>query len=277
MSILFRTKKWLTIAQLTRAWSAELAGAEGDRDPRQLEQDLGHLLLEDIVNKRLDDAGPLAEGRRLGLRVIAPDGPAGFLEGHQVRDRILPGGDVSFVLHWIVVMKEAALDFARRHELPPPSWWTDAFAASTKPANHLAPDGTIPIPYAASKSPVKAGLGRTRGAKPKKLEQVILSKASRSILPRHDSGHWPGLCQEIPPRLRGEGVRRHRGRAPTACEKWVAWPQSGSGLGSPHGQKIGPRSNSLFGRENSLFGKNNSLFRQKNSLFHCVGNFAASD
>jgi DNA-binding GntR family transcriptional regulator len=36
----------------------------------------------------------------------------------------------------------------------------------------LAPDGTIPIPCAASKSPVKAGLGRPRGAKPKKLEQV---------------------------------------------------------------------------------------------------------
>jgi hypothetical protein len=35
------------------------------------------------------------------------------------------------------------------------------------------------------------------------------------------------------------------------------------------GQKIDPRSNSLFGRENSLFGKNNSLF-------HLLGNFAAS-
>jgi hypothetical protein len=43
-----------------------------------------------------------------------------------------------------------------------------------------------------------------------------------------------------------------------------------------YGQKIDPRSNSLFGRENSLFGKNNSLFRQKNSLFHLLGNFAAS-
>jgi DNA-binding GntR family transcriptional regulator len=36
----------------------------------------------------------------------------------------------------------------------------------------LAPDGTIPIPCAASKSPVEAGLWRPRGAKPKKLEQV---------------------------------------------------------------------------------------------------------
>ena len=66
MSILFRTKGWLTIAQLARAWTAEIPGAE--RDPQQFEQELVHLLLEDIVNRRLDDAGPLAEGRRLGLR-----------------------------------------------------------------------------------------------------------------------------------------------------------------------------------------------------------------
>jgi hypothetical protein len=164
MSILFRTKGWLTLAQLARAWTAEIPGAE--RDPQQFEQELVHLLLEDIVNKRLDDAGPLAEGQRLGLRFINPDGRAGFLEGHQVRDLILPGGALTFFLHRIVLMKEAALDFARRHGLPPPSWWTDAFAASTKPANHLAPDGAVPI------RPIEAGLRRSRGPKPKKLEQV---------------------------------------------------------------------------------------------------------
>jgi hypothetical protein len=170
MSILFRTKESLTVAQLARAWTAEIPGAE--QDPQQFEQDLVHLLLDDIVNKRLDDAGPLVEGRRLGLRVITPDGRAGFLEGHQIRDLIPPGGELTFFLHRIVVKKGAALDFARRHELPPPSWWTDAFAASTKPSNHLAPDGTIPISGAASKSPVEAGLRRPRGPKPKKLEQV---------------------------------------------------------------------------------------------------------
>jgi hypothetical protein len=170
MSILLRTKGWLTVAQLTRAWTAEIPGAE--QDPQQFEQELVHLLLEDIVNKRLDDAGPLAEGRRLGLRVITPDNRAGFLEGHQARDLILSGGALTFYLNRIVVMKEAVLDFARRHELPPPSWWTDALAASPKPANHLAPDGTIPIPKAASKSPVEAPLRRKRGPKPTKLEQV---------------------------------------------------------------------------------------------------------
>jgi hypothetical protein len=170
MSILFRTKECLTVAQLARAWTAEIPGAK--QDPQQFEQDLVHLLLEDIVNKRLDDAGPLAEGRRLGLRFINPDGRASFLDGHQVRDLIPFSDTLPFFLDRIVVMKEAALDFARRHELPPPSWWTDAFAASPKPANHSAPDGTIPIPKAAAKSPVEARLRRPRGPRPKKLEQV---------------------------------------------------------------------------------------------------------
>jgi hypothetical protein len=170
MSILFRAKGWLTVAQLAHAWTAEIPGAK--QDPQQFEQELVHLLLEDIVNKRLDDAGPLAEGRRLGLRLITPDGRASFLEGHQVRDLILPGGASSFLLNRIVLMKEAALDFARRHDLPPPSWWTDAFAASTKPANHLAPDGIIPISCAASKRPVEGGLRRPRGAKPEKSKRV---------------------------------------------------------------------------------------------------------
>jgi hypothetical protein len=170
MSILFRTKEYLTVAQLARAWTAEIPGAK--QDPQQFEQDLVHLLLEDIVNKRLDDAGPLAEGRRLGLRFINPDGRASFLDGHQVRDLILFSDTLPFFLDRIVVMKEAALDFARRHELPPPSWWTDALAASPKPANHLAPGGTIPIPKAASKSPVETRLRRPRGPKPKKLEGV---------------------------------------------------------------------------------------------------------
>jgi hypothetical protein len=170
MSILFRTKGWLTVAQLARAWTAEVPGAA--QNPQQFEQDLVHLLLEDIINNRLDDVGPLAEGRRLGLRVITPEGRAGFLEGHQVRDLVPAGDALTFFLHRIVVMKEAALDFARRHELPPPSWWTDAFAASPMPANHLASDGTIPITKTASKSPADAGSKRRRGRRPEKFERA---------------------------------------------------------------------------------------------------------
>ena len=63
MSKLFRTEKWLTIDQLIRAWSPELA--RGERDPNQYEQDLKRILLQDIVNSRLDDSGPLREGRQL--------------------------------------------------------------------------------------------------------------------------------------------------------------------------------------------------------------------
>jgi Bacterial regulatory proteins, gntR family len=158
----------LTIAQLSRAWTAEILGAE--RDPQQFEQELVHLLLEDIVNKRLDDAGPLVEGRRLGLRIVTPDRRAGFLDGDQARDLLLPGGAWTFHLDRIVVLKEAALDFAHRHALPPPSWWSDAVATSTKPADQLPPDDVIKIPSAPSKN--RASLKRRRGAKPEKLERV---------------------------------------------------------------------------------------------------------
>ena len=68
------------------------------------------------------------------------------------------------------------------------------------------------------------------------------------------------------PELAVEAVRGGASRTTSAGFGWIP----------AYGQKIDPRSNSLFGRENSLFGKNNSLFRQKNSLFHLLGNFAAS-
>jgi hypothetical protein len=45
VSKLFRTKDSLTIAQLTAAWGPELL--EGEEDPKQFEQDLTHILLED--------------------------------------------------------------------------------------------------------------------------------------------------------------------------------------------------------------------------------------
>ena len=111
MSILFRTKGWLAVNQLARAWAGELPGAE--KDPKRFEQDLAHLLLEDVANGRLDDAGPFVEGRRLGLRIVTPDFRAGFLEGRQILDALRSGGDAEFLGHRIVVMKEAALTFAQ--------------------------------------------------------------------------------------------------------------------------------------------------------------------
>jgi hypothetical protein len=75
MSKLFRTKEWLTLDQVAPTWTPELVESGGD--PRQYEQDLRHTLLEDIVNGRLDDSGPLREGRRLRLRPFT--WTAGFL------------------------------------------------------------------------------------------------------------------------------------------------------------------------------------------------------
>ena len=122
MSKLFRTEGWLTVAQLTGAWSFELA--ESGEDPKQCEQNLVHILTVDIINGRLDDSGPLVDGRRLGLRLITSESRAAFIEGPELLDRIRT--KEARLLHRIVIRKEAVLDFAQRHQLPSPSWWTDS-------------------------------------------------------------------------------------------------------------------------------------------------------
>jgi hypothetical protein len=180
VSILFRTKKGLTIAELVPAWAAELPGA--DRDPAQIERHLGHSLLEDIINGRLDEAGPEMDGRRLGLRLILPDSPPGCIEGQQVRALIAVRNDPagrSFVFNWVVVLKEAVLDFARRHELPSPLWWADTSGttkeqtadvhlAAPQAANAAHPNRALKQDAAAEASDLR----RRRGRKPEKLQQV---------------------------------------------------------------------------------------------------------
>ena len=131
MSKLFRTKRWMTVAQLTVAWSSELA--EGGEDPKHCEQNLGHILMEDIVNGRLDDSGPLVDGRRLGLTLVAPENKAAFIEGPQLLDLIRT--KEAWLLHYVMVAKEAVLDFAQRHQLPPPSWWADSASMPTAVPN----------------------------------------------------------------------------------------------------------------------------------------------
>jgi hypothetical protein len=133
VSKLFRTKQWLTLAQLTRAWSPELV--EGEEDPKQCEQNLMHILLEDIVNGRLDDTGPLRKGQRqrLGLRCITPDNKPRFIRGCQLLDPIR--ADQAWTLNNVLVMKEAVLDFAQRHELSSPSWWVDSAGTPTEVPN----------------------------------------------------------------------------------------------------------------------------------------------
>lgn len=124
MSIIFRMKGWMTVAQLARSWAGELAASTEDR--RQHEQDLLHTLMEDVVNGRLDNSGPFREDQRSGLRLIASENKAGFVEGHQLRDLAPLDPANCWVLDRVVVMKEAVLDFVKRRELPAPSWWTDS-------------------------------------------------------------------------------------------------------------------------------------------------------
>jgi hypothetical protein len=161
VSELFRTKEMLTIAQLTGAWSPELA--EGGEDPKQREQNLIHVLTEDIVNGRLDDSGPLREGRRLGLRLITPECRAGFIEGYRLLDLI--SGGQAWVLHRVVLMKEAVLDFARRHQLPPPSWWADIASAPTEVLNNTRVNAVTPIATKAAGPP-------SRGKQPRIAEYL---------------------------------------------------------------------------------------------------------
>jgi hypothetical protein len=59
VTFLWRTKEWLSIPQLVQAWSLELAKA--GEDSSRCQQDLAHLLFEDIINGGLDDTGPFRE------------------------------------------------------------------------------------------------------------------------------------------------------------------------------------------------------------------------
>src|SRR5262249_51641318 len=73
--------------------------------------------------------------------------------------------DPSLSLHRILIMKEAVLDFAKRREIPPPSWWTDVStdAGVTTKGTHSIAASPIPAPTHS------AG---PRGRRPKKLDQV---------------------------------------------------------------------------------------------------------
>ena len=162
MSELFRTKEGLTIAQLTGAWSSELA--KGGEDPKQYEENLVHIVLEDILNGRLDDSGPRRDdGQRLGLRLITPEYRAGFIKGPQLLELIQT--DRFWVLHNVVIMKEAVLDFARRHQLPPPSWWADIASAPTEVLNNTRVNAVTPVATKAAGPP-------SRGKQPRIAEYL---------------------------------------------------------------------------------------------------------
>jgi hypothetical protein len=171
MSIVFRTNPWLTLAQLLRSWSAELLGHENNS---HIEQDLRHILVVDMINGRLDESGPLEHGRRLGLRLITPECRPGYLEGHQAHELLtadLTSAGFSFVSNRLLLLKEAVLDFARRHKLPPPSWWAEADKTSQALTRNMVPDGRTAISGPTSHMPAAVST-RPRGRPPTKLETV---------------------------------------------------------------------------------------------------------
>jgi len=152
-------KKALTLAQLVRAWSSELA--ERGEDAKQCEQDLIHILQEDILNSRLDNSGPLRNGRRLGLRCIGPDNRSHLVEGAQLLEYFESG---PWVLDHVIAAKEAVLDFAQRHQLPSPSWWVDSTETSAELPNDAKPN-TVKIKVATA-------ISRSLGKQPRITEYL---------------------------------------------------------------------------------------------------------
>jgi hypothetical protein len=165
MPIVFRTREYLTIAQLTHAWGCELA-KEHREDPVQSVANLEHILLEDIVNGRLDDAGPSRDGRRLGMAWITADNKAGFIEGRFFLPLIGTELTRNSVRNNVIVMKEAALDFARRRKLSPPTWWREEGGVSPGATTAGVDLNT------ASPPPISIAEARQRGRRPEKRARV---------------------------------------------------------------------------------------------------------
>ena len=91
-----------------------------------------HYLHEDIINGLLDDSGPLINDSRFGLRFIDSSGLGVYVNGGLLFGKMhLPFRGMA---QRILVAKEAVLDFARRHEVPPPSSGSDASNGVSQPS-----------------------------------------------------------------------------------------------------------------------------------------------
>jgi hypothetical protein len=204
MSMLFRTQKCLTILQLTHAWGLELA--KGAVESEQHVHDLTHILLQDIINGRLDDSGPLWDGRRSGVGFITADYKVGFTEGRYFLELATSEPTKNWVLRHVVVMKEAVLDFATRHEISPPSWWTDG--SSVSPDADVTTEGSPSIAASPIQAPTHSA--RLRGRKPKKLNQVKETMREDVRLGRETPGGLRDMLQKD--LAAGYGVSRDTAR-----------------------------------------------------------------
>jgi hypothetical protein len=123
-------------------------------DCRRIEQQLCHAFREDIINGRFDNTGPLTGGSRLGLRAINAECRAEFIRGRDVLDFFKDDWPSNRVLDYVVIMKEAVLDFACRKELTPPSWWMGPIArAATAPTRDDAKSTKPPLTFPNGKRP----------------------------------------------------------------------------------------------------------------------------
>ncbi len=108
---LYRSKRWLTLAQLMPAWATELADATTSAN--KCEGQLWDSLLDDMINGRFD-------GKVLGLAVIRSDKRATPVKGKVLGELDYPVGRNA---HRILISKKAVLNFARRYGLSRPTWW----------------------------------------------------------------------------------------------------------------------------------------------------------
>jgi hypothetical protein len=167
LSILYRSKRWLTLAQLVPNWARELA--QGASDDKRVENDLWHYLIEDIINGRFDR-------KRSGLHYIRPDTRAVPVKG-----RLLIGKlnlSVRRYSHRLSVSKKTVLDFAGRHKLSRPSWWVD----KSRTSKENAPEVRLVTPAVRLVTPAVATARKPRKApKPSERVPATVNQETRAI------------------------------------------------------------------------------------------------
>jgi len=197
VSPLYRSKRWLTVAQLVPSWARELANATTSAN--KVEGQLWHYLLEDTVNGRFD-------GKVLGLAFIQPDNRPVPVQGRLLIGKLdLPLGRYS---HRILMRKKAARDFARRHRLSPPSWWAD----KSKVSKENAADARLATPAVAT------ARKRRRGPEPGSVDrfgesdEALFPEIDRIRHERHKSVHAATLELALAGRIEGTGTEVSRAK-----------------------------------------------------------------